>query len=241
MAEKISLLWSEIEGQFHSTFIKDDRYLQFIKGFEVTLLIAFCAAVIGIAIGVLVAIIKVYCDQTKRFKVLNIFLNAYLTVTRGTPIVTQLLIMYYIIFASLNFNPVLVSIITFGVNSGAYVAEIVRAGIMAVDVGQMEAGRSLGLSAAKTMRIIILPQAVKNILPALGNEFISLLKETSVVGYVSVIDLTRAGNLVRSKTYQPFFSLISAAVVYLLIVTLFTGILKRVERRLRKSDRNKES
>lgn len=229
-------MWADLQEQFYKTFIDGDAYKLFLEGFKNTLIITFAATIIGILIGILVAIAKVYHAQTGKLKWLDVLCNVYLTVFRGTPVVVQLLIMYFLVLTSAH--GVVVAIITFGINSGAYVSETVRAGIMAIDIGQTEAGRSLGLSSWKTMRLIILPQAIKNILPALGNEFIALLKETSVVGYVTVVDLTRAGNIIRAQTMEPFFSLIFVALVYLILVIIFTKILSRFERRLQRSDRN---
>lgn len=223
--------------RFFATFINKSNYKLFITGFLNTIIIALFATLLGCVIGVLVAVAKVYSANTGKLRILDKILSLYLTVFRGTPIIVQLMILYYIALKSVD-NAVLVAIIGFGINSGAYVAEIVRAGIMAIDPGQMEAGRSLGLSTARTMRHIILPQAIKNILPALGNEFIALLKETSVAGFITVTDLTRAGDLVRAQTMDAYFSLFSVALVYLALVLGMTSILKRVERRLRKSDRS---
>jgi His/Glu/Gln/Arg/opine family amino acid ABC transporter permease subunit len=196
----------------------------------------FGAVVIGIVLGTLVAIVRVFHSQTGGLSALNRICGGYLAIFRGTPLVVQLLIMYYIIFASIN-NGILVAIFTFGINSGAYVAEIVRAGIMAVDYGQTEAGRSLGLSAAQTMYKIVLPQAIKNILPALGNEFVTLVKETSIAGYVTVRDFAQAGEYIRSRTMEPYFSLLFIAVVYFLLVYGITRALRVLEKKLGKSDR----
>jgi His/Glu/Gln/Arg/opine family amino acid ABC transporter permease subunit len=232
--------YDELIRQFNSTFIIDDRYQLFIEGFKNTLIITSLATLLGCAIGILIAVVKVYYHQTGKAKFLNHFCSLYLTIIRGTPVNVQLLIMYFIIFSNLD-SGVFIAILTFGINSGAYVAEIFRAGIMAINEGQTEAGRSLGLSGMQTMRLIILPQATKNILPAMGNEFIALLKETSIVGYVAVVDLTRAGDLVRASTMQPFFSLLFVALVYLLLVLLISKLLQSLERRLRKSDRSQAS
>ena len=222
--------------KFQTTFIVNDRWLLFLDGFKVTIIMAGFATLLGVIIGTIVAIAKVYSFQTGKLKILDKILSVYLTVFRGTPIVVQLMIWYFIILTSVD-NGVLVAIIAFGINSGAYVAEIVRAGILAIDKGQTEAGRSLGLSSGQTMKSIILPQAFKNILPALGNELIALLKETSVVGYVAVVDLTKVGDLVRSRTMDAVFPLLAVALVYLLLVIGLTAIQKRIERRLRQGDR----
>ncbi len=236
--------WNTIVDQFNATFIVKDRYQLFLSGFGNTLIIALFAAVIGVLIGILVAVAKVsYAQTTYRSKLLaltmaffNKICNLYITLFRGTPIVVQLLIMYYIIFRSLS-SALIVAILAFGINSGAYVAEIFRAGILSIDHGQTEAGLSLGLSSGATMRLIVLPQAIKNILPALGNEFITLLKETSVAGFITVTELTRAGDLTRSATLQPYFPLLSVAIVYLMLVLGLTKLLEKLERRLRKGDR----
>ena len=229
-------IWNGLVYQFSSTFITANRYMLFIEGFRNTLIIASGAAVIGLLIGATVGMVRVYHLQTGRLKAVDAILGAYLAVFRGTPIVVQLLIMYYIVFKSVD-NGLLVATLAFGINSGAYVAEIIRAGILSVDIGQTEAGRSLGLSAFKTLLLIVLPQAVKNILPALGNEFITLLKETSVAGYVAIRDLARAGENVRAITAEPYFSLLFIALVYFILVFGLTKLLRIAERRLAKSDR----
>lgn len=222
---------------FDKTFIVDARYQLFLTGLKNTITIAFFATLIGTLIGLIVAIIRYSAKNNKKLYFFDLLCNIYVSVIRGTPVVVQLLIMYYTIFANID-NSVFIAIMTFGINSGAYVAEIARAGIESVDKGQMEAGLSLGLNSSKTMLFIIMPQAIKNILPALGNEFIALLKETSVVGFVPVIDLTNAGNLVRSRTYLPFFSLYTVALGYLIMVLGLGSIQKKLERRLSQSDRN---
>lgn len=227
-----------LANNFYKTFIVEDRYLNFLQGLGNTLVIALFATLIGIIIGMLIAIIKVYHYQTGKWKIPNGICTAYTAVIRGTPMVVQLMIMYYLAFASAPAEMAIpVAILSFGINSGAYVSEIVRGGILAVDRGQMEAGRSLGLTQGQTMKSIVLPQAIKSILPALGNEFITLLKETSVVGYIAIVDLTRAGDIVRTRTFEPFFSLISVAVVYFILVMGISWLLKKAERRLAKSDR----
>lgn len=228
------------------TFITDDRWLQLLKGLGVTLEITFFALLIGIIIGVLVAIVRSTHDMNLAnrkcrvfgdyiLKVLNTICNIYITVIRGTPVVIQLMIMYYIVFAASR-EGIVAAVLSFGINSGAYVAEIVRSGIMSIDRGQFEASRSLGFNYSSTMIHIIIPQAFKNVLPALGNEFIVLLKETSVAGYVALQDLTYVGNLIRSRTYDAFFSLITVALIYLILVLIISFFLKKLERRLRNSD-----
>ena len=224
-----------VEG-FEKTFIREDRYKMFIEGLGNTLMVALFATLIGVLIGAIIAIIKTLHKQSNKLKILNAIAEIYTTIIRGTPVVVQLLIMYNIIFVWSD-NAVLIGIIGFGINSGAYVAEIIRAGINAVDVGQTEAGRSLGLSRGMTMRSIVLPQAIKNVLPAIGNEFISLLKETSVIGFLGVIDLTKAAERVISRTADVYFPYITIALVYLGIVYLLNYFVKKLEKRLAKSDR----
>ena len=192
---------------------------------------------IGVAIGFLVAIIRASHDKNGSLKILNFICRVYLTVIRGTPTMIQLMITYYIIFASVNVSKIFVAVCAFGINSGAYVAEIVRSGIMSIDQGQFEAGRSLGFNYVQTMRLIILPQAFKNILPALGNEMIVLLKETSISGYVGTMDLTKGGDIIRSTTYEAYLPLFGVAAIYLVIVMLMTAGVNRLERKLRTNER----
>lgn len=227
---------NEFSRKFIQTFVTDNRYQYFLSGLGNTLLITFFAALIGIVIGFIVAIVRTTYERTGKLKVLNAIFKVYLTVIRGTPAMVQLLIMYYIIMAGSN-NKVLIAILTFGINSGAYVAEIVRSGIMSIDIGQLEAGRSLGFNYVQTMWYIIVPQAFKNVLPALANEFITLLKETSISGYIALNDLTKAGDIVRSRTYEAFFPLITVALIYLVMVVVLTALVGKLERRLRQSDR----
>lgn len=221
---------------FEKTFIRENRYMMFVNGLKNTLIIALFATLIGVVIGSLVAIVKVYHKQTGKLKLLNAVCEIYTTIIRGTPIVVQLLITYNIIFA-FSTRAVAIGIMGFGINSGAYVAEIMRGGINAVDIGQTEAGRSLGLSSATTMKSIVLPQAIKNVLPAIGNEFISLLKETSVIGFLGVIDLTKAAERVISRTADVYFPYLSIALIYLVLVYGLNYLFKKLERRLAKSDR----
>ena len=236
----------DLKDSLEKTFIVDNRGLQLLKGLGVTLEITVVAALIGIIIGFIVAAIRATYDKNitgrkaRNFgevilKFLNAICNIYLTVIRGTPIVIQLMIMHFIILVSVR-NGVFAAFIAFGINSGAYVAEIVRSGIMSIDKGQFEAGRSLGFNYLQTMWHIVFPQAFKNILPALGNEFIVLIKETSVAGYVALKDITYVGNLIRSRTFEAFFPLITVAIIYLAIVMILSHFLKKLERRLRNSD-----
>jgi His/Glu/Gln/Arg/opine family amino acid ABC transporter permease subunit len=230
-------LWNRMVASFEVNFMKDNRWSYLVNGFLVTIEISFCAVLMGLCIGFLVAVVRSAHDQTGRYKVLNFLCHIYLTVVRGTPVVVQLLIIYFVIFGSVDVSKVLVAIVAFGVNSGAYVAEIIRSGIMAVDGGQMEAGRSLGMSYGTTMRSVILPQAFKNVLPALGNEFIVLLKETSVCGYIALQDLTKGGDIIRSQTYDAFLPLIAVALIYLIVVVCLSQLLKKLENSLKKNER----
>lgn len=223
-------------ARLYQTFIVSDRYKTIISGLEKTIIITFGALAIGVIIGTVVAMIKVFADGNKKLKPLDVLCNIYLTVIRGTPVVVQLLISFFIIFVSSK-DGTWVATLTFGINSGAYVAETIRSGIMAIDAGQMEAGRSLGLSHLQTMKEIILPQAFKNVLPAIGNEMIALLKETSVAGYVAVVDLTKAANQIKNTTYDQINPILLTALIYLLIVTVMTKLLRLMERRLRRSER----
>lgn len=225
-----------LQDRFYLNFIKDDRWMYIVDGLKVTLLVTFFAVLIGIVIGFLVATVRSTYDKTGKLKILNILCQIYLTVIRGTPVVVQLLIIYFVIFGNVNIDKIPVAIMAFGFNSGAYVAEIFRSGIMSVDGGQFEAGRSLGFNYVQTMRYIIMPQAFKNVLPALGNEFIVLLKETSVAGYIALQDLTKAGDIIRSRTYDAFMPLIAVALIYLAMVLVFTKLVNMLERRLRNSD-----
>ena len=219
-----------------STFLEDDRYMMLVEGLGNTAVITLGALCIGVVIGALVAIIK-YCGEgVPALKPLCTLCDIYTTVIRGIPVVVVLLIFYFVIMQSAN--GITVGIVTFGINSGAYMAELMRSGIGAVDAGQMEAGRSLGMSRLQTTVHVILPQAMKNILPAIGNEMIALLKETAVAGYVAVQDLTRAGNLIRNNTFDAFNPLMVVALTYLAIVVALTRLLAVLEKRLHKGDRH---
>lgn len=226
----------ELKQRFIINFIADDRWKYIWDGLWVTLEVTFFAVIIGIVLGFMIAIVRSTHDKTGKLKLLNVICQVYLTVLRGTPVVVQLLIIYFVIFGSVDINKVLVAILAFGLNSGAYVAEIFRSGIMSIDNGQFEAGRSLGFNYAQTMIYIIMPQAFKNVLPALGNEFIVLLKETSVSGYIALQDLTKGGDIIRSRTYDAFMPLIAVALIYLVMVMIFTKLVNMLERRLRNSD-----
>ena len=228
---------SDFKARFIMNFIKDDRWHYIVDGLKVTLIVTFCAVLIGVVLGFLLAIVRSTYDKTGKLKILNLICQIYITVIRGTPVVVQLLIIYFVIFASVDVSKTIVAILAFGMNSSAYVAEIFRSGIMAVDNGQFEAGRSLGFTYGQTMRHIILPQAVKNSLPAIFNEFIALLKESAIVGYIGLVDLTKAGDIIRSNTYEAFMPLIAVALVYLVIVMFMTSMVGRLERRLKKDAR----
>lgn len=222
--------------KLHNTFIKNGNYKMIFEGLGNTLLITLCALAIGVLIGATIAVAKYYAEGNPRLKIVDRICDVYTTVIRGIPMTVLLLIFYFIIFVS-DTNGVMTAIIAFGINSGAYMAELVRSGISAVDKGQMEAARSLGLSKWQAMKTVIFPQAVKNVLPAIGNECIALLKETSVAGYVTVVDLTRALNLIRTNTNDAVNPLILLALIYLVLVILMTKLLSILEKRLRKSDR----
>ena len=226
----------EWQEKFYLNFIKDERWRFIWDGLKVTLQVTFLAVLIGIVLGLLVAIVRSTYDKTGKLRILNLLCKLYLTVIRGTPVVVQLLIIYFVIFASVTVDKIIVAVMAFGFNSGAYVAEIFRSGIMSIDNGQMEAGRSLGFTYSQTMFYIVMPQAFKNVLPALGNEFIVLLKETSVSGYIALQDLTKGGDIIRSQTYTAFMPLFAVALIYLVMVLIFTKLVNMLERRLRNSD-----
>ncbi len=240
----LGLLWQEFAHSFYLNFIKDDRYMQMVRGLGNTLLISLLAILLGILFGAVAFLLRnsFFLDNSrhKLLRGLGRFFRAigyvYVDVIRATPMVTQLLIIYFVIFGSVNISAVFVAILAFGFNSGAYVSEIFRAGIQSIDHGQMEAGRSLGLSRMQTMAYIIVPQAVKNILPTLANEFIVLIKETAIVGYISVQDLTRGADIIRSLTFEPFLPLVAAAVIYYIIIKFLTLAIAAFERKLRASD-----
>ena len=220
-----------------NNFVKDNRWKYLVTGLGNTLLISFFAVLIGIVLGFIIAVLRTTFDMKEKKNIFTIICNgilkAYLTVIRGTPALIQLLIMYYVIFISPDISKVFVACISFGLNSSAYIAEIVRSGIMSIDIGQFEAGRSLGFTHAQTMWHFILPQAFKNILPALGNEFIVLVKETSIAGYIGINELTRGGDFIRSRTYEAFLPLIAVALIYLVIVMFLTWLVDKMERRLK--------
>ena len=230
-------IFGDLPDALSNTFLKDDRWKYLTDGLSTTLIVTFFAVILGMVLGFLIAIVRATHDKNGKLGVLNFFAKVYLTVIRGTPVVVQLLILYFIIFATVNIDKTLVAILAFGLNSAAYVAEIVRSGIMSIDNGQFEAGASLGLNYSKTMLCIILPQAFKNILPALANECIVLLKETSVAGYIALVDLTKGGDIIRSQTYEAFLPLIAVAIIYLVMVMFLSAMVSKLERSLAKSDR----
>lgn len=231
------MILADIKQDFYLNFIKEDRYMWLVDGLKTTLIITFFAAILGVILGFIVAIIRSAHDKSGHFKILNAVCRVYLTVIRGTPTMIQLLIMNFVIFGAVSINKVIVGSLAFGINSGAYVAEIVRSGIMSIDQGQTEAGRSLGLNFSQTMRLIIIPQAFKNVLPALVNEFIVLIKETSIIGYIGMMDLTKGAMLIQSRTYNAFWPLLAAAVIYLVLVMFLTFLMNKLERRLRTNER----
>ena len=230
-------MFEELKAQFVLNFIMDDRWMSLLWGLFVTLKITFFAVILGFVLGFSVAIVRNVYENTKKLKILNFICNVYLTVIRGTPVVVQLLIIYFVIFSSIRIDKSIAAILAFGINSGAYQAEIFRSGINSIPKGQMEAGRSLGFSYAQTMVNIIMPQAIKNVLPTLGNEFIVLMKETSVAGYIALEDLTKAGDVIRSRTYSAMMPFLAVALLYLIMVMFFTYLLKLFERRLAISGR----
>ena len=244
--EKIAAWFLDIKETFIFNFIEDNRWKYITNGLLVTLEVTFFALLLGICIGVVVAMIRSSYDQNKEdlqpgpgkflFSLLNAVAKFYLTVIRGTPVVVQLLIGYFIIFVS-STNTVLVASLVFGINSGAYITEVIRSGIMSLDQGQFEAGRSLGFNYIQTMRWIIIPQAFKNVLPALANEFIALLKETAVCGYIGLMDLTKGGDVIRGRTFTAFMPLLAVALIYLILVVVISWLIGKLERRLKSSER----
>lgn len=226
-----------IFNNFYYSVIYDNRYLYILEGLFNTIIIAFFAVIIGIIIGIAVALIRNYHDNTNKLKLLDKIAKLYVNVIRGTPVILQLMIIYYVIFKSVDINIVIVGILAFGINSGAYVSEIIRAGINSIDKGQMEAGYSLGFTYSKVMQYILMPQAIRNILPALGNEFITLLKETSVGAYIGIIELTKASDIIASRTYDYFFPLIIIAIIYLILTLGLSKLVNIMEVKLN-NDRN---
>lgn len=239
--------WEDLKKTFILNFITDDRYMYLVRGLGVTFAVTLGATLLGIILGVVIALVRSTYDKNINdmrsgfgkviLTILDKIARIYLTIIRGTPMVVQLMIAYFVIFVSVSQHKVFVAILAFGINSGAYVAEIFRSGIMSIDGGQFEAGRSLGFNYAQTMLYIIIPQAFKNVLPALANEFIVLIKETSVAGYIGLQDLTKGGDVIRSRTFTAFMPLLAVAIIYLVIVMFFTRLVGILERRLRNSER----
>lgn len=225
--------FQNIGDLFYKTVIYDNRYKYILEGLFNTIIIAFFAVIIGVIIGTIVALIRNNYDQNQKFKLLNHLCKLYVNIIRGTPVILQLMIIYYVIFKSVNIDIIIVSIIAFGINSGAYVSEIIRAGINSIPKGQSEAGYSLGLKYAQIMQHIVLPQAIKNVLPALGNEFITLLKETSVGAYIGVVELTKASDIIASRTYDYFFPLLIIAIIYLTMTIGLSKLITKLERKLK--------
>ena len=218
-------------------FVKDDRWKYLTNGLAVTLKLTFFAVLLGPVIGFFIAMVRSTYENTGKLKILNAICGVYLTVIRGTPVVVQLMIIYFVIFGAVRIDKSFVAILAFGINSGAYQAEIFRSGIQSIPKGQFEAGRSLGFSYGQTMTNIIMPQAIKNVIPTLANEFIVLLKETSVAGYIALEDLTKGGDIIRSRTYSAFMPLVAVALIYLVMVMVFSKGVKYLEGRLKKSER----
>lgn len=230
-------VWGSLSDQFYINFIKADRWKFLVDGLGITLKITLLAAVFGIIIGIIVGSVTFTHQKTGKLKLLNGIFQAYLTIIRGTPVLVQLLIIYFVVFASVDIDKSLVAITAFSINSGAYVSEIIRGGFQSVKEGQFEAGRSLGFSYIRTMFTVIIPQSIRNIIPMLLNEFITLLKETSICGYIALNDLTRGAYIIQSRTFSPFMPLIAIALIYLVMVVLLTLAVKYIERRLNKNAR----
>ena len=228
----MSDLLNKIYDNFYKTVIFDNRYELILEGLKNTIIISLGALAIGILIGAIISIIRYTNKHTGKFKLLNAINKLYVSIIRGTPSILQLMIIYYVIFKSSDVNILIVGILAFGINSGAYVSEIIRSGINAIDKGQLEAGLALGLSYAKVMRLVIMPQAIKNILPALGNEFITLLKETSVGAYIGILELTKASDIIASRTYDYFFPLIVIALIYLALTYFLSKLVNLLERKI---------
>ena len=230
--DKIFTFFKSIGESFYDSVIYDNRYEFILNGLFHTIIIAFFAVIIGIIIGIIIALIRHNYDTNGKMRIGNKISTIYVNIIRGTPVLLQLMIIYYVIFKSVNINIVIVGILAFGLNSAAYVSEIIRSGLISVDKGQMEAGLALGLSYGKVMRYIILPQAIRNILPALGNEFITLLKETSAGAYIGILELTKASDIIASRTYDYFFPLIITAFIYLIMTLGLSKLVNVMERRL---------
>lgn len=225
-------MFKKMGDEFYQTIIYDDRYMYILDGLKNTIIIAIGALILGCILGILIALVRDCHDKNGNFRILNFISKMFVSIIRGTPALLQLMIIYYVIFRSVTIDSILVGILAFGINSSAYVSEIIRAGINSVDSGQMEAARALGLSYSQSMFNVIMPQAIKNILPALGNEFITLIKETSVAGYIGIRELTKASDIIASRTYNYFFPLIITALIYLLLTTILSKLLNIFERKI---------
>ena len=223
---------SNIQDILYKTFIYDDRYLFFLEGLKYTLIIAFFSILLGLFLGILTSIIRDYHKETKKLKILSKICDIYVYVIRGTPTILQLMILYYVVFKTSTLSPIVVGTIAFGINSGAYVSEIFRAGFEGIDKGQREASKTLGLNYIRTMRYVIFPQALAKIFPALGNEIITLVKETSIAGYIGIVELIKAADIISSRTYDYFFPLVVSAIVYLLLTFILSKVMAYGEKRL---------
>ena len=223
---------SGLRNMLYKTFVYDNRYLFFLEGLKFTLVIAFFSVLLGLFLGIFTSVIRDYYKETKKCRILNYLCNIYVYVIRGTPTILQLMILYYVVFKSVTLSPLIVGTLAFGINSGAYVSEIFRAGFEGIDKGQREASKTLGLNYIKTMRYVIFPQALAKIFPALGNEIITLVKETSIAGYIGIVELIKAADIISSRTYDYFFPLVVSAIVYLLLTYILSKIMKYGERKL---------
>ena len=223
---------SGLRDMLYKTFVYDNRYLFFLEGLKFTLIIAFFSVLLGLFLGIFTSVIRDYYKETKKCKILNYLCNIYVYVIRGTPTILQLMILYYVVFKSVTLSPLIVGTLAFGINSGAYVSEIFRAGFEGIDKGQREASKTLGLNYIKTMRYVIFPQALAKIFPALGNEIITLVKETSIAGYIGIVELIKAADIISSRTYDYFFPLVVSAIVYLFLTYILSKIMKYGERKL---------
>lgn len=222
----------DLQDILYKTFIYDDRYLFFLEGLKYTLIIAFFSILLGLFLGILTSIIRDYHRETKKLKILSKICDIYVYVIRGTPTILQLMILYYVVFKTSTLSPIVVGTIAFGINSGAYVSEIFRAGFEGIDKGQREASKTLGLNYIRTMRYVIFPQALAKIFPALGNEIITLVKETSIAGYIGIVELIKAADIISSRTYDYFFPLVVSAIVYLLLTFILSKVMAYGEKRL---------
>ena len=230
--DKIVSWFTSVYESFYNSVIFENRYEMILDGLENTIILSFGALLIGITIGFLISIIRYTNNHTGKFKVLNFIGKTYVTIIRGTPSVLQLMIMYYVIFKTSSINSIIIGMLAFGINSGAYCSEILRSGFDSVDDGQLEAGLALGLTFSQTLKSIIIPQAIRISLPSLGNEFVTLVKETAIAGYIGIMDLTKASDIIASRTYDYFFPLILIAIIYLIITGLLSKLMKTLERKL---------